>query len=61
VHCGDFSATGAPQTFFYNNKLQYSDLTSNPDLIGFSLIIQTLSLLARSGVRISPGAPFFNG
>ena len=29
MHCGADLATGAPQTFFYNNKLQFSDLTTN--------------------------------
>ena len=29
MHCGADRATGAPQTFFYNNKLQFSDPTTN--------------------------------
>ena len=29
MHCGANLATGAPQTFFYNNKLQFSDPTTN--------------------------------
>ena len=27
MHRGAEQATGAPQTFFYNNKLQFSELT----------------------------------
>ncbi len=29
VHCGANQATDAPQTFFYNNKLQFNDPTTN--------------------------------
>ena len=29
VHRWAIHATGAPQTFFYNNKLQFSELTTN--------------------------------
>ena len=29
MHCGADWATGAPQTFFDNNKVQFSDLTTN--------------------------------
>ncbi len=33
MHCGAERATGAPQTFFYNNKLQFSDPTTNQVLL----------------------------
>ncbi len=36
MHCGADRATGAPQTFFYNNKLQISDLTTNRAVGGSS-------------------------
>jgi len=29
MHCGADRATGAPQPFVYNNKLQFSDPTTN--------------------------------
>ncbi len=29
MHCGADCATSAPQIFFYNNKLQFSDPTTN--------------------------------
>ena len=36
MHCGADQATGATQAFFYNNKLQFSDPTTNRAVGGSS-------------------------
>ncbi len=57
-HCRAFEATGAPQTFFYNNKLQFSNLTTNravgsSNLSGRAIYVKKANHLAVVGFLVS--------
>jgi len=45
MHCGADCATSAPQTFFYNNKLQFSDPTTNQAACMALLLTMAMYLL----------------
>ncbi len=49
------------QSSFYYNKLRFSDPTTNRVVLEMISSLSAVVSIARSGVRISPGAPFHKG